>query len=682
MSKYRTAPQALTTNPKGIPYIVANEAAERFSFYGMKGILIIFMTKYLLDSDGNSAFMNEAEAKVWYHNFTSAVYFFPIIGALIADWFFGKYKTILALSVVYCLGHLSLAFMDLHLPYFEPKQFLLIGLMLIAIGSGGIKPCVSAHVGDQFGESNAHLLEKIFGWFYFSINLGAFASTLLTPWLLNNPDYGAAWAFGIPGVLMAIATIFFWMGRNVFIHIPAGGKEFIKETFSEEGVGSLGKLFVIYLFVAMFWALFDQTGSAWVLQAENMDRHFLGFEWLSSQIQAINPIMIMVFIPIFNYIIYPAINSVFKLTPLRKIGIGFFLTVPAFLLPAWIEAQIEAGQVINISWQLLAYVLITAAEVFVSITCLEFSYTQAPKKMKSFIMASFLLSVSLGNQFVSIFNIYIQNPSPEIEVNVEGEYIFALHASDGKLQTSKEITVSVLNTKNNIEPKKQKDTTSSETKEPTISFAKSEYTVQPNQQKNIFASIDFGDSDGTVRYNWKSPNATILDNNRRYTTFTAKEEGSYEVTLELNIGTTTVRHSVNVLVTNDNLPPVVNLTEESEFVLYKPCTGIKGLFSSTCTEKQMITFGSIGNTDSSYDPNGDEVTYEWELKKQPQGSSLTTEDIKGRNFAYATTKISGAVYYLFFALCMLITAIGFIPYAMFYKGKTYIQEEKKSDGIS
>lgn len=402
-----TAPVPSKEMPKGIPYIVTNEAAERFSFYGMKGILIIFMTKYLMDAHGAEDFMGADEAKGYYHLFTSAVYFTPILGAILADAFLGKYKTILFLSIVYCAGHFALA-MD------ETRMGLAIGLGLIALGSGGIKPCVSAHVGDQFGKSNGHLLEKVFGWFYFAINLGAFASTLLTPWLLAN--YGPHLAFGIPGVLMFLATIFFWMGRKVFIHIPAGGTAFIKETFSKEGLGSLSRLLVIYAFVAMFWALFDQTGSAWVLQADKMDRNFMGSEWLPSQIQAINPIMIMVFIPIFNGVkalkwpgLYAIISRMWALTPLRKIGIGFFMTVPAFLIPAWIETQLAAGIQVNISWQLFAYVVMTAAEVFVSITCLEFSYTQAPKKMKSLIMACFLMSVSLGNVFVSVVNFFIAN---------------------------------------------------------------------------------------------------------------------------------------------------------------------------------------------------------------------------------------------------------------------------------
>jgi POT family proton-dependent oligopeptide transporter len=405
-----TAPVPTKNLPKGIPYIITNEAAERFSFYGMKSILIIFMTKYMLDANGAEDFMSADEAKANYHLFTTAVYFTPIFGALLADWFLGKYKTILILSIVYCLGHFALA-MD------ETRMGLAVGLGLIALGSGGIKPCVSAHVGDQFGKTNGSLLEKVFGWFYFSINLGAFLSTLLTPWLLAN--YGPHVAFGVPGALMALATVFFWMGRKVFVHIPPGGKEFVREAFSREGLASIGRLGIIYAFVAMFWALFDQTGSAWVLQADHelMDRNFMGIEWLPSQIQSINPIMIMVFIPIFNGVkaigwpgLYPLMNRVWNLTPLRKIGLGFFITVPAFLIPAWIEAQLAAGITVNIVWQLFAYLVLTAAEVLVSITCLEFSYTQAPKRMKSLILACFLMSVAMGNAFVAGVNFFIQNP--------------------------------------------------------------------------------------------------------------------------------------------------------------------------------------------------------------------------------------------------------------------------------
>lgn len=399
--EYATAPIPSDNMPSGIPFIVGNEAAERFSFYGMKSILYVFMTQHLLDHSGSLDLMAKNEATGYVHLFVAAVYFFPLLGALISDIFLGKYHTILSLSVIYCLGHLALAIDDTRIG-------LAIGLSLIAIGAGGIKPCVSAHVGDQFGKTNQHLLSKVFSWFYFSINLGAFLSTLLTPVLLVN--LGPHWAFGVPGVLMFIATVVFWMGRYRFVHVPAGGVGFLNEALSAKGLLTIGKLALLFAFIVPFWSLFDQSTSSWVEQSESLDRNFFGFELLSSQIQAFNPVMILLFIPIFSYGVYPAINSVFPLTPLRKISIGLFVTVLAFAIPAWIQMRIDAGETPALLWQVLAYVVLTSAEVMVSITCLEFAYTQAPNTMKSFVMSVFLLSIAAGNLFTSAVNFIILNP--------------------------------------------------------------------------------------------------------------------------------------------------------------------------------------------------------------------------------------------------------------------------------
>src|SRR5688500_15704658 len=95
--------------PSSIPYIIGNELAERFSYYGMKTILTVFMTTYLLNSVGEKDVMNPEESKFWYHMFVSANYFFPILGALLSDIFWGKYRTIIVLSIVYCAGHLALS---------------------------------------------------------------------------------------------------------------------------------------------------------------------------------------------------------------------------------------------------------------------------------------------------------------------------------------------------------------------------------------------------------------------------------------------------------------------------------------------------------------------------------------------------------------------------------------------
>ncbi|MEY2490612.1 MAG: proton-dependent oligopeptide transporter, family, partial [Verrucomicrobiota bacterium] len=182
--KYATTPPNITGMPPGVPYIIGNEGAERFSFYGMRTILIGFMTQFLVNKSGVLQGMPENEAQGWFHQFVSSVYWMPFFGALLADGWLGKYRTIFYLSIVYCFGHFTLALMDTSFGIqFGQKWVLAIGLMLIAVGAGGIKPCVSANVGDQFGESNKHLLSKVFGWFYFSINAGSFISTLLCPFL-------------------------------------------------------------------------------------------------------------------------------------------------------------------------------------------------------------------------------------------------------------------------------------------------------------------------------------------------------------------------------------------------------------------------------------------------------------------------------------------------------------------
>jgi POT family proton-dependent oligopeptide transporter len=472
MTSYRSTPEATTHLPKGIPFIIGNELAERFSFYGMKGILTIFMTKHLMDSSGAYDTMNDEQAKTVYHLFTAAAYFFPLLGSLLADILWGKFKTIMILSLGYCVGHACLAIMDLGpmTGLFGMRPWMYMGLLFIAVGAGGIKPCVSANVGDQFGTQNQHLVSKVFSWFYFSINVGAMASTLITPVLLAKVGPWAA--FGLPGVLMGIATLIFWLGRKKFVHVPpAGLARFKQETLSPDGLRAVFNLAPVFLiFIPMFWAIFDQTGSAWVLQAEHMDRQFLGVMWYESQVQAVNPFLILVLIPFFAYAVYPLTDKyLLRVTPLRKIGAGLFLTAVAFSLSAMIEqrimnlapgaasalwaalgttgeasyaglvqalAQARAAQLPdatveatmagmpNIAWQFLAYVILTAAEVMVSITSLEFAYTQAPRKMKSFIMGIYFLGVSLGNLFTSGVNYFIQNADGSVKLDGAQYYWF------------------------------------------------------------------------------------------------------------------------------------------------------------------------------------------------------------------------------------------------------------------
>lgn len=628
MSQYRTSPDPEVKGmPRGIPFIIGNEAAERFSFYGMKTILAVFMTKYLwLMNDTPGQAMGNASATEKVHLFTFAVYITPLLGAFISDAVFGKYKTIIWLSLVYCAGHGALALMGIK---GDAAIWFVAGLVLISLGSGGIKPCVSAHVGDQFGKSNSHLVTKIFNYFYWSINLGAFLSTLLTPWLLEW--YGPHLAFGIPGVLMILATFVFWLGRRRFIHVPPGGMRFIKETFSLVGLKAMGKLSILFLFVAMFWALFDQTASRWIFQAGEMDRNFLGVEWLESQIQAVNPVLILTFIPLFTFVLYPKIGKVVKLTPLRKVGAGLFLMGGAFILSSTIQGWIDAGQRPNIGWQILAYVLLTAAEILVSIVALEFSYTQAPRTMKSMILGLFLAAVALGNLFTAAVNHYIQIPAPGKSVQKELEVAAAkdhksvateTHAgSDGKMGTDDDLVFSLkFGQKSKVAVPGKAPLETAATRIESWSTANRSVLPRPEVgTKELEGLVD----------EWGNPFHYYLENS--HTARITSDGPDAEPQTQWDVG---IR---------------VELQEEKK-------------------DKESSWTDALHPERPWLERRKEKIGYKDEEGEKEEG------DFKRTFFAGGGERLEGAAYYWFFTILMFITAIVFIPYAWLYKGETILQE--------
>lgn len=657
--KYRTAPVSTPGMPGGIPYIIGNEAAERFSFYGMRTILTIFMIRYLhLMGDSAQTVMSDAEASKHFHTFVGWVYLFPIAGALLADIFTGKYRTIILLSTVYCMGHLCLALMGW---FGSAGMWLFAGLFLISVGSGGIKPCVSAHVGDQFGKTNSHLISRVFNYFYFSINFGAFISTLLTPWLLEW--YGPHFAFGVPGVLMALATIVFWMGRNKFIHIQARGVPVILKAiriWKSDGVAALCrrvftrgrfraiwggiliilKLLVIYIFVAVFWALFDQTGSSWVLQAEDMDRTWLGVTWLSSQIQAINPIMILTFIPLFTFVVYPAIHRVFPLTPLRKISIGLFVTVGSFAIIALSQEWIDAGERPSIVWQILAYAIITAGEVMVSIVCLEFSYTQAPRTMKSVIMAFFLMSVTIGNFFTAGVNRFIQvpntlaeidaaaDPAPFLQIEKQGDRTTKTHAGfDGRIGTGDDIAAIYENGKR--------------------------VSIEFEGKEMIAAAVDRIEAHARAN-GWTLP---LTEAGQSLIESGAAPEGPALRYRLVN--------SLQFRVASDGADSLPTTPWDTGFLVTvnrAPGEADKSWFQKTLSMLAPEEPWLIARQRALGLPIADD---------DPDRETTATRTV----FVGGLTKLEGAPYFWFFTWVMLGTAIVFVVVALLYKPREYLQEE-------
>lgn len=615
MSKYHTKPGEHEGMPPGVPHIIGNEAAERFSFYGMKGILVVFMAQYLhLMNETPGSAMEETTASANYHFFNFWVYITPLVGAFISDLFLGKYRTIITLSLVYVAGHAALAFMGVT---GDAKLWLFAGLALIAIGSGGIKPCVSAHVGDQFGTSNAHLLPKIFNWFYFSINLGAMVSMLLTPWLLEW--YGPHWAFGVPGVLMALATLVFWMGRKRFVHIPAGGRQTMRELTSPEGLSAIGRILPLFLFVSVFWALFDQTGSTWIFQSQDMDRQFLGREWLPSQIQSVNSLLVLTLIPIFTYLVYPQVSKVWPLTPLRKIGMGLFVMAAAFVLVALVQTWIDGGARPNIGWQLTAYVFLTASEVMVSIVALEFAYTQAPKTIKSIVMSLFLGAVALGNIFTAGVNyiIRIDSPTEQLAERVNEENLQKVHPGyDGQQGTLDDLTVGEEGTSSagsqQIEGLLQR-------------FAKQENSFPSDEEGNRLLAA--------AKDPWGSPFRYKLLNSRTARIASAGPDKEEKTQWDQGVVLT--------------LPEPERKKEKSWSDRFVP--------SEPWLEKRKRELGLAG-------------------KEEDASAEGESYPFKVESFAGGGTRLEGAAYFWFFAGLMLVTALIFIPYALKYRGKTILQD--------
>lgn len=626
---YRTSPAELEGMPPGVPHIIGNEAAERFSFYGMKAMLAVFMVQYLHLMDGSIGTpMSEAEATAQVHLFNTAVYLTPFLGAILADVFFGKYRTIIWLSIVYCGGHLALANMG---KFGNSPGWLFAGLGLIALGSGGIKPCVSAHVGDQFGARNAHLIPRIFNWFYFSINFGAFVSMLLTPWLLEW--YGPHWAFGVPGVLMALATIVFWLGRKRFIHVPPAGRRFVRELFSGPGLSALLKLLPLYLFVAMFWALFDQTGSTWVFQSENMDRRFLGFEWLPSQIQSLNSVFIFIFIPLFAYGLYPLIDKVWKMTPLRKIGLGMVFMTIAFALVALIQHWIDGGARPNISWQITAFALLTASEVMISIVAMEFAYTQAPKTMKSLLMCYYLGAVAVGNLLVVVVNKSIQIPeaaTEQLQAAVarlpedwrKDPRTIVLPGYDGITGTADDFIKRLKNgTPTQLEIPGQK--TFGEAAAVIENLARADGDRFPEEAAANRALAGFKDL-------WNHPIRYQILNSNRVRLISDGAEGKPQS--KWNIG---------LLI---DLSPAAAAAERSWSDAFHP--------EEPWLDQRKRALG-LKTTDR-------------------RGQAMASYD--RTPFSGGQTRLEGAKYFEFFTWLMLGTTVAFIPFALLYRPKTYLQD--------
>lgn len=447
--------------PFQVYFILGNEFCERFCYYGMKAVLPLFLT-------GVCNF-TEKSAITFIHGFNFSAYFYAFIGAIISDQWLGRYMTILVFSMIYACGSTVLSIGSMPFKVFNSRLIIpMVGLFLLTIGTGGIKPCVSVFGGDQFRPDQTSQRESFYALFYLAVNLGSLISMLLTPELKHigcmGEDTCYPLAFGVPAILMLIAIVVFVSASRLYrvirteesiliktvkcLYLGVKGKlsstknsstfkiapgqhwlYYAKTKFSEAFIRDtivIINIFKICTPQCLFWALYDQQSSRWVYQGVMMEGKCDLFGWNFSikpeQMMAINAFLILIMVPLFQFGIYPLINKFRRnpLKPLEKMFMGMLLIMITFLMAAglqfWMDSKgtfapnpLDPNTIIcvegcvHILWQTPQYILVTAAEVLLSVTGLDFSYSEAPLSMKTVCSSIWLLTVAFGNIIVIIF---------------------------------------------------------------------------------------------------------------------------------------------------------------------------------------------------------------------------------------------------------------------------------------
>jgi proton-dependent oligopeptide transporter, POT family len=381
-------------HPRGFWFIFWGELAERASFYGMKTILLLYMIQKLGYTDANSATVVSL--------FTATCYILPIIGGYIADHYLGKFKTIIYFAIPYVAGQIIIG-------SFTTEIGLYVALLLLAGGSGTIKPNISTLMGLMYQkEGKSHLLTQAFSWFYMAINIGASITTFSLPYIRDH--YGYRVAFMAPAALMIVALGVFFFGKKYYPkeEIKKGPRPTKTPEQKHEERTTLVRLSGLFLMIVFFWSVFDQSYSSWTLFARdymNLDITILQWSWHipPDAIQSINPILIVAMTPLFAWIWARTDRSkALRLSSPKKMLLGFFL-VMLCMGTMTVAGFLGVSSKISILWEIGAYVLMTMAELCISVVGLQLAFEEAPDHMKSMITGIWLFTVFLGDTLAALF---------------------------------------------------------------------------------------------------------------------------------------------------------------------------------------------------------------------------------------------------------------------------------------
>ena len=432
----------ITKHPKGLKTLFLTEMWERMSYYGMRGILVLFMTASILDGGLN---FNNASASAIYGIYAASVYLATLPGGWIGDNILGQQKTILYGGIIIMFGHLSLAIPNINSFY--------IGLILVVLGTGLLKPNISAIVGSLY-EDNIEMRQSGFTIFYMAINLGSILGFFICGYLGEN--IGWHYGFGAAGIGMAFGLLQYiynikllnGVGSKPFNQINSETKnKYIKIIFGILAIvflitisgllgiwnidpiplaniltiiitlislayffyifvfGDLNKkekkrvvmIFVLFIGAALFWSGFDQAGSSFnIFAKEYTNRIIFGWEYPASWLQILNPLFVVILSPFMSYLwIYLGKKMLDPSLPF-KFGLGLIFMAIGFLIIA-IGAQVALSEgLAGAQWLLITYLLHTIGELTLSPIGLAAISSLSPKKYTGQMMGVWFLASSLG----------------------------------------------------------------------------------------------------------------------------------------------------------------------------------------------------------------------------------------------------------------------------------------------
>jgi POT family proton-dependent oligopeptide transporter len=387
-------------HPRGLATLFFTEMWERFSYYGMRAFLILYM---VAPAAAGGLGFTDARAASIYGTYTGSAWAASILGGVIADRFLGQYRTVLVGGVIIALGHFTLAFNAL--PFFYT------GLAFIAFGTGCLKPNVSTLVGSLYAAGDARR-DAGFSIFYMGINLGALLGPLVAGYLAQEVNWHIG--FACAGVGMTAGLIQYVAGRERLKHgmsrlgqtpaVPTANTAAAARTaeaargFSADEWKRIGAIVIFFIAAGLFWGGYEQAGSTLNLFADRHTRlEVFGFSFPSSWFQSVQPVFVILLAPIFGWL-WVRLGSKEPSVPTKfALGLLFMAMSFAILIPAGALASSQ-GMRVSPMWLVAAYFVSELGELCVSPIGLSAVTKLAPLRIVGLMMGVWFLSNAFGNK--------------------------------------------------------------------------------------------------------------------------------------------------------------------------------------------------------------------------------------------------------------------------------------------